>query len=516
MYPGTFAKTTPDHPAIIMATSGQTITYAELDRRSMRLAQLLYDRGLRRGDRVAVLAENHPRYFEVFWAAVRSGLYLVAVNRHLALEEANYIVRNSGASAFVSTAALAETASRMLLELDACPTRLMIDGVVAGFEPYEQAIAAYPAQPLIEQWRGDFLLYSSGTTGRPKGVMRALPETRVDTTPGIVSPMEKHVLGMDASTIYLSPAPLYHAAPLGWCSGVHELGGTAIVMEHFDAEQYLATVEKYRVTHSQVVPTMFVRMLKLAESARRRYDLSSLQQVIHAAAPCPPELKRQMIDWLGPIVSEYYSSTEGNGFTFITAQEWLAHPGSVGRPLLGEPHICDDLGVELPPGQLGTLYFNRPDLTFEYFGDVDKTASTRHPVNPEWTTLGDIGYLDEEGYLYLTDRKAFMIISGGVNIYPAEIESCLITHPAVADVAVFGLPNPEMGESVHAAVQLEPGYEPSEDLSTALRAFAHENLAGYKVPRTLDFRDELPRLPTGKLAKGRLRDEYLTANIGAV
>ena len=352
------------------------------------------------------------------------------------------------------------------------------------------------------------LLYSSGTTGRPKGVRQPLADKTIDMGGGL-TPLAQAFMGMDDTTVYLSPAPLYHAAPLQWAAAVHELGGTAVIMGKFNAEQYLELVERYGVTHSQVVPTMFVRMLKLPEEIRAKYDLSSLRQVVHAGAPCPPEVKRAMIDWWGPIISEYYSSTEGNSFTFIDSQEWLAHPGSVGKPRLGTPHICDEAGHELPAGEAGVIYSHRPGATFEYLGDAEKTAQTRHPVHPEWTTIGDMGYLDADGYLYLTDRKNFMIISGGVNIYPAEIEGALVLHPAVADVAVFGLPDQEMGEFVQAVIQPADGVTGTPELAAELTAFVRQHMAGYKVPRRVDFRDSLPRMPTGKLAKGPLRAEYL-------
>jgi acyl-CoA synthetase (AMP-forming)/AMP-acid ligase II len=317
------------------------------------------------------------------------------------------------------------------------------------------------------------------------------------------------LLQMDAESVYLCPAPLYHAAALLWSAGAHELGATVVVMEKFDPERWLALIERERVTHTQVVPTMMVRALKLPEADRRKYDLSSLRRVLHAAAPCPAEVKRQMIDWLGPIVDEYYSGTEGSGLTFIGAQDWLEHPGSVGKPLVGIPHVCDDDGNELPPGTPGLLYFEQAAAPFEYLGDAEKTRASRHPRHPNWTCVGDIGYLDAEGYVFLTDRKSFMIISGGVNIYPAEIEACLIMHDKVLDVAVFGLPDPEMGEFVQAVVQLVPGQQGSQELAEELRAFARTQLAGFKVPRAIDFRAELPRLPTGKLAKHVLREEYL-------
>jgi acyl-CoA synthetase (AMP-forming)/AMP-acid ligase II len=415
VYPGFHAATQPDKPAVVMGRSGETITYRELDQRSARLAQLLYARGLRPGDKIALLAENHPRYYEVYWAAIRSGLYITAVSWRLAPDEAAYIVNDCGATAFITTAQQAATAAPMLGLIPGCPLRLMMDGASAGFESYEDAVQDYPAEPLAEQPRGEVMLYTSGTTGRPKGVKRPLSGRRIDD-PGVmgVSTLERMMLGMDETSVYLCPAPLYHSAGLQWSIGAHELGGTVVLMEKFDAEEMLHLFERERVTHTQVVPTMLVRLLKLPEQTRRSYDVSSLTCVVHAAAPCPAEVKRQMIDWLGPIVSEYYAATEGCGLTFISAAEWLEHPGSVGRPIIGIPRICGD---------------------------------------PTWSTFGDIGYLDSGGYLYLTDRLAFTIISGGVNIYPAEIESCLIMHPKVADVAVFGLPDPEMGEYVHAVVQ---------------------------------------------------------------
>jgi acyl-CoA synthetase (AMP-forming)/AMP-acid ligase II len=497
-----------------MAGSGEVLTYRELDERSMRLARLLAANGLTEGDRIAIFAENHLRYFEVYWAAIRSGLYVTGVNWHLTAEEAGYVMANSGAKALFTTAAMAGTARQMLPGLPGCRVRLVAGGTADGFEPYETAVAGYPARDVTGRRRGDVLLYSSGTTGRPKGVRQPLTDKTVAAGGG-VSPLARAFLQMDDATVYLSPAPLYHAAPLGWAAAVHELGGTVIVMEKFDPEGYLELIDRYRVTHSQLVPTMFVRMLKLPDGVRARYDLSSLRQVVHAGAPCPAEVKRAMIGWWGPIINEYYSSTEGNSFTFITTEEWLAHPGSVGKPRLGTPHVCDDSGRELPAGEAGLIYSHRPGVRFEYLGDDDGTARTRHPVHPEWTTIGDMGYLDSDGYLYLTDRKNFMIISGGVNIYPAEVEGCLVVHPAVADVAVFGLPDPEMGEFVQAVVQPADGVTGTPELAAELAAFAREHIAGYKVPRRVDFRASLPRMPTGKLAKGPLREEYLAREAAA-
>ena len=513
MYPGLHAADHPDKPAVIMGDpTVAPVTYRELEQRSQQLAQLLHSRGLRPGDGLAVLAENHVRYFEIYWAAIRSGLYLTAINRHLSPDEAAYLVNDSGSTALLTTAQMATTAGPMLELLVDCPMRFMVDGTEAGVESYETAVSEQPAKPLDAQPRGDVMLYSSGTTGRPKGIRRP-PQDKAFDDPTIqgVSTLERMLLGMDENTVYLCPAPLYHSAALLWSAGVHEMGGTLVVMEKFDAAAFLRLVERERVTHSQVVPTMLVRMLKLPVEERMGHDVSSLRRLVHAAAPCPIEVKRQTIEWLGPIVDEYYAATEGNGLTYLSSEQWLAHPGSVGRPIVGVPHICDDQGAEMPAGEIGLLYFEQPHAAFEYHGDTEKTRSTRHPVHDLWSTLGDIGYLDEDGYLYLTDRQAFTIISGGVNIYPAEIESRLIMHPDVADVAVFGLPDAEMGEYVHAVVQLAAGVDGSPELSEELRAYARAAIAPYKVPRVIDFHPELPRLATGKLAKRLLRDEYLEA-----
>lgn len=509
-YPGSHAQTTPDKPAVIMAGSGDSMTYRELDEQSNQLAHLLRSYGLSPGDHIAILAENHLRYYEVYWAALRSGLYLTAINRYLSPDEAAYLVTDSASTLLVTTAAMADTASAMLDQIPNCPRRLMMDGTATGFDSYEEAVAAMATERLAEEPAGDIMLYSSGTTGRPKGIKRPLSGLAIDSDQRITLAMlERLLLAMDQESVYLSPAPMYHAAPLAWGAGVHELGATLVVMEKFDAASYLECVERFSITHSQLVPTMFIRLLRLPDEVRSAHDLSSLQAVVHAAAPCPVAVKEQMIEWWGPIVTEYYAGTEANGLTFIDSAQWLEHKGSVGKPIIGVPHICDEDGNEVPTGETGLIYFERDEAGFEYHGDPDKTAESRHPVHPTWTKLGDIGYLDQDGFLYLTDRASFMIISGGVNIYPQEIESCFALHPKVADVAVFGLPDPDMGEYVHAVVQPEAGVDPTPQLAEELRQFAREEIAAYKVPRTIDFRPELPRLPTGKLYKKPLRQEYL-------
>lgn len=512
MYPGHHAALTPDKSAIVMASTGASTTYRELDEASNQLAQYLFDAGLRTGDHIAIFAENHQRYFEVYWAALRSGLYLTAINRYLSPEEAAYLVNDSGSTVLVTTASMAETAASMLDLIPGCPTRLMMDGTADGFESYEDTIASMSVAPLAEQPAGDVMLYSSGTTGQPKGIRRPLSGLAIDdeARTGIAS-LERFLLGMDEHSMYLSPAPLYHSAPLSWGAGLHELGGTIVIMDRFDAAKFLEYVEQYAITATQVVPTMFVRMLKLPEEVRTRHDLSSLQMAVHAAAPCPVPVKEQMIEWWGPVINEYYAGTEGNGLCFINSEQWLDHRGSVGTPIVGIAHVCDDEGNELAAGESGLIYFEQDTAPFEYHGDPEKTAESRHPVHANWSKLGDIGYLDDDGFLYLTDRSAFMIISGGVNIYPQEIEACFALHPKVADVAVFGLPDPEMGEYVHAVVQVEVGITPDDALAEELREFARTEIAHYKVPRQIDFRDELPRLPTGKLYKKPLRQEYLDA-----
>ncbi|MXW57856.1 MAG: AMP-binding protein [Acidimicrobiia bacterium] len=510
MYPGEFARTTPDKPAQIMASTGEITTYRELDKGANRLAQLLYDRGLREGDHISILAENNQRYFEAFWAAMTSGLYFTAINRYLSPEEAAYLVNDSGSEVLITTAAMANTAAQLLDLVPDCRHRLMIDGNADGFESYEDAVADMPSEPLPRLPKGAVMLYSSGTTGQPKGILRPLPGVEVhdDSLSGI-GMLERHLLGMDENSVYLSPAPLYHSAPLMWSAGLHELGGTLVIMDRFDPERFLAYVEQYSVSDSQLVPTMFIRMLKLPEEVRNSYDLSSLKMAVHAAAPCPVAVKEQMIEWWGPIIQEYYAATEGSGLCFIGPEDWLEHKGSVGKAMMGTLHICDDDGQELPTGEPGLVYFDQETPPFEYHGDPEKTKDSRHPENNSWTTVGDIGYVDEEGYLYLTDRATFMIISGGVNIYPQEVEACFALHPKVADVAVFGLPDEEMGEYVHAVVQLEDGVEGTVELAEELRSYARQQLAGFKVPRVVDFRADFPRLPTGKLYKKPLREEYL-------
>ena len=507
MYPGAQAEVFPDRAAFIMAGSGETVTYAELDRRTNRLAHYLRAAGLRRLDHYAIFLENHPRFIEVSGAGERAGLYYTCINSYLGADEVAYILANSRAKVLITSMAKLEVARQALALAPNVERCLIVDGPGDGARVanYDAAVGGYPAMPIADESMGVAMLYSSGTTGRPKGILRPLPETSPDQGLPLfdfLAELWEYRPGM----IYLSPAPLYHSAPHYAVGLTIRAGGTAVIMEHFDPEQYLALIERHRVTHSQLVPTMFSRMLKLPEAVRRRYDLSSLEYVVHAAAPCPVPVKQEMIAWWGPIIHEYYGATEGLGFTACNSAEWLAHPGTVGRGMLGELHILDDEGRPAPAGEAGTIWFKTAS-PFEYFDDPDKTREARS-ADGTMSTVGDVGYLDADGFLHLTDRATFMIISGGVNIYPQECENLLITHPKVADAAVFGAPNEDLGEEVKAVVQPAPGVEPGPALEAELIGFCREHLAHMKCPRSIDFAGELPRLPTGKLYKRVLRDRY--------
>ena len=491
-----------DHPALVMARSGRVTTYRELEDASNRMAQLLRSRGLAPGDHLAVLLRNRHEWFDVVWGALRTGLYVTPVNWHLTAAEAGYIVADCGARALVVDGTLAETVAAMSGDLAGVELRLAVGGDIDGFEPYERAVADHPATPVPDECEGSWMLYSSGTTGRPKGIKPPL-RTGPLGEPTPFASLLTGLYGFTGGTVYLSPAPLYHAAPAGWTTMTQRLGGTAVVMEQFDPEEMLALIERYRVTHMQVVPTHLVRLMKLPAEIREAADVSSLQTVVHAAAPCPPEVKRAAIEWLGPIVHEFYSGSEGSGFCAIGPEEWLEHPGSVGRSLMGAVHIVDDEGRELPAGDEGQVWFESA-TTFEYHGDPEKTASVWNDKG--WSTLGDIGRVDADGYLYLTDRAGNMIISGGVNIYPREIEDVLITHAAVADVAVVGRPDDDMGERVVAFVQAADPGSVDARLADELIAWCRDQLTHFKCPREVRFVDELPRLPTGKLLKRLLPD----------
>jgi long-chain acyl-CoA synthetase len=504
MHPYIHAQNHPDKPAYIMAGSGETVTYGQLDARSNQGAQLFRSMGLKAGDVVAIMLENHPRYFEIAWAAQRSGLYYACISSKLSASEVEYIIKDCGAKAFITSTGVGPVVDEVV-PLVPGVTLFMVGEASAPYASFEAARDVMSTDRIADEAQGSDMLYSSGTTGRPKGVKPKLVEgTPIDAPLGLVS-IANGLFGINEDSIYLSPAPLYHAAPLRWCMSVQRLGGTVIVMEKFDPEVALSLIEKYKITTSQWVPTHFVRMLKLPVEVRTRYDTASLKVAIHAAAPCPIPVKEAMIGWWGPVLMEYYAGTEGNGFTFITSPEWLNKKGSVGKAVLGVLKICDDEGNVVAPRAEGSVYFEDGG-EFEYHNSPDKTAESKNQHG--WTTLGDVGYVDEDGYLFLTDRKAFMIISGGVNIYPQELENLLVTHPKVADVAVVGAPHEEMGEQVVAVIQPMDWNDVGDDFAAEIMAFAKANLSHIKAPRRVDFMAELPRHPTGKLYKRLIRDAY--------
>jgi long-chain acyl-CoA synthetase len=497
-HPSAFAATAPDRPAVIEGGSGRVLTYGQLESRSNRIAHLLRDLGLGVGDHLALLLENRLEFHEAMWAGLRAGVYVTPINWHLQPAEVAYIVDDCGASLLIGSAELLAR-----LGDDAA---LPADRRLAVGDQLDELLADRPAGPIDDQCEGSFMFYSSGTTGRPKGIKPptiGAPLGGGSSFSGLMSGL----YGIGEGSTYLSPAPLYHAAPAGWTTGAHRLGATAVIMERFDPVDVLAAIERHRVTHVQFVPTHMVRLLKLTEEERTRFDLSSLEKVIHAAAPCPVEVKQACMAWLGPIIHEYYSGSEGAGFCAIGPEEWLERPGSVGRSLMGAVHITDPEGNELGPGEEGQVWFEPPSR-FEYHGDPEKTAEAFNARG--WASLGDMGHLDADGYLFLTDRVSNMIISGGVNIYPREVEDALVLHPAVADVAVIGVPHPEMGEAVRAVVQPAEPVDDDEAFARELIAFCRDHVAHYKSPTSVALVDALPRLETGKIAK-RLLDERVRA-----
>ncbi len=514
LYLGASAEKHPDKDALIFGDRDLHVTYRQLEERSNRVAQALHAWGLRPGDSIAVVMANEEHFFDFFWGAMRSGIFFTPVNWHLSAEEMEYVVDDCDARVLFASARFAETVGSFAGRLSKVQKRVAIGGSIPGFEDYETTVACFPAERIADEREGATMVYSSGTTGRPKGVRPLAQHQPAGTGPVIMGTLGFSMLfGLEESDTYICPGPLYHAAPLQFSQIQHRLGATVVVMEKFDPEKALAFVERYRVTSSQWVPTHFNRMLHLPEEARRKYDVSSLKVAVHAAAPCPIPVKQAMIEWWGPKIIEYYAGTEGGG-TLIRADEWLTHKGSVGRHWAGgKVHILDESGGEIEqPLVDGAVYFEAPEdpnARFRYHKDDAKTAAT---YRGNLFTLGDIGHLDAEGYLYLTDRKSHMIISGGVNIYPQEVESCLAAHPKIEDVAVIGVPHEDMGEEVKAVVQLRPGISPSADVEREIIEYTRAHIAHYKAPRSVDFVDALPRMENGKIYKRLLRERYWTGH----
>jgi long-chain acyl-CoA synthetase len=505
-HPSVTAETYPHKPAIIMGNSGEVVTYRELDERSNQGAQLFRTLGLKAGDHIGMMLENHHALLEIAWAAQRSGIIFTPISTHLKQAEASYILENCGARLFIGSLKLADIAAQVLADAPGSVEHFyMVGGIKPGFESWEEAIDLMPARRIDDESNGVPMLYSSGTTGQPKGVF-VPPESDDVYTPHPLAASFGAAFGFSEETVYLSPAPLYHAAPLHYNMLVLYQGGTTVVMEQFDAERALQLIEEHRVTHSQWVPIMFIRMLKLPQEIREQYDVSSMQCAIHAAAPCPIEVKEKMIDWWGEVIYEYYAASEGIGVTIIDSASWLTHKGSVGPAVLGKLHIVDDEGNELPPGEIGTVYFSGEQARFEYHNEPEKTAGAYNERG--WATTGDVGYVDEDGFLYLTDRKNFMIISGGVNIYPQEIENLLVGHEKIADVAVFGIPNEEFGEEVKAVVEPMNWADATDETAIEILEWLRERLSHIKMPRSLDFHRKLPRMDNGKLYKRHLVEQY--------
>ncbi len=504
-HPSITAQIHPHKSAIIMANSGERVSYRQLDKRSNQGAQLFRSLGLVKGDHICLMLVNCRQFLEICWAAQRSGIIFTPISTQLKESEAAYILENSGASVFIASAELIDVASGAAAKAVNVRHRLMIGGAGKGFDSWEEAVAARSTEPVADQSNGVAMLYSSGTTGQPKGVFFPPASDAFDAMHFLAEAVGD-LFCFDQNSIYLSPAPLYHAAPLHYCMMVSYQGGTLVIMERFDPEHALQLIEEHRVTHSQWVPIMFIRMLKLPQKLRRAYDLSSMRFAIHAAAPCPVATKEKMIEWWGPVIVEYYGASENIGNTIIDSAQWMSHKGSVGRPVVGHLHIVGDDGLEMTPGEIGTVYFSGEHVNFKYHKEPGKTAGAYNEKG--WATVGDVGYVDADGYLYLADRRDFMIISGGVNIYPQEIENLLITHDKVADVAVIGIPHEEFGQEVKAVVQPLAWADASDELGAELIAWLRERLSPVKVPRSVDFRQRLPRRDNGKMYKRQLVEEY--------
>ena len=478
----------------------QTLTWHELNAKANQLAHYFRDLGLGADHGVALLCGNRVEFTVVFKAAFRSGVRVTPVNWHLTGEEIGYIVDNCDAQVFIAENIYAEKALEAAGMSEQLVGRLSIGEDLTGFDAFDDVISRYPDSNIENPERGGGMLYTSGTTGRPKGVYRKeRPPTLPDYSPRGYA---------EGHEVVLCTGPAYHAAPLLIDVLVPLISGASLVfMDRWDPEHTLRLIDQHKVTHCHMVATMFHRLLQLEDETKNQYDLSSLKRVMHGAAPCPVHVKHGMIEWLGPVLVEYYAATEGGGGFVIDSHQWLEKPGSVGCPGPEfDNKILDDEGNEVPAGKVGTIYMHAPDEgRFEYYKDNDKTSSS---YNGDYFTLGDMGYFDEDGYLFLTGRTAELIISGGVNIYPQEVDSGIMQHPAVLDVCTIGVPNDEWGEEVKSVVQLNPGFEASDELAEELIEFSKNHLARYKCPKSIDFVTDLPRLPTGKIQRRIVREPY--------
>lgn len=509
MHPRTYATSHPDKAALIMDETGETLTYAELEVLANQGAQFLRKCGIKNGDIIALWARNSIEFMTVYWAAQRAGIYVCPLPTYLSVDDAAYILKDCGAKMLILSSEI-KSAEAFQSEHESLVPELSriysLHDESSVLPRWEECLKTMPSTPITDEQAGWHLIYSSGTTGRPKGVKLPYIGGSVIEDNVWVKRYED-IYNLTDQSVFLTCAPLYHSAPILFASNVMRRGATVVIMKKFDAEKTLSAIQNYKITMSQLVPTMFIRMLDLPETVRLSYDISSLELVAHAAAPCPMEVKYKMLDWFGDIIDEYYAGSESNGATLINSAEWRKKPGSVGRSRNAVIRICSELGDELAAGEIGLIYFDG-GYDFAYLNDPEKTKKARNPKHPTWTTLGDIGYLDEDGYLFLTDRKNFVIISGGVNIYPQEAENILIQHPDVYDVAVFGIPNSDMGEEVKAVVQPMDWNAANQGLETKLIEYCRSQMTHYKCPKSIDFEKSLPRQDNGKLYKKQLRAKY--------
>jgi long-chain acyl-CoA synthetase len=513
---GMFAAKDPDRQAIIIVETGQSITYGDLERRSESLARSLLNWGLQPGDRIAVFMENRIEFFEVLWAALRLGLRLVPVNRFLKAEEAAYIVEDSDSRALFASDALGEVARGIL---DIAPSNVThyvaTSAGIPGYASLEQLISDAPALELPDAVHGTTMFYTSGTTGQPKGAIVGVPTRKYSEGLGEFADWIAPMMGFEPGNSVFIAAPVYHSAPCSIAIAALACGGTLVLMQKFDAAAALDAMQTYKVRQGYLVPTMMLRILKLPDAERSAFDPSNLVCLLHTGEPCAPVVKKAIIDWWGPVLLEMYGASElPQGGTLITSEEWLRKPGSVGRAFDSTIHILDDQGRELPVGTPGNIYFEIASgaATSSYHKQATKADDSGLADN--WIAFGDIGYLDDEGFLFLTERKHHMVISGGVNIYPRESEVVLLMHPDILDAACFGIPDTDMGERLVAAVQLKPGTTWSDETEERLISYCKSQIAGYKCPRQIFFEDELPRLPTGKIYKNVLRDKYAQPTTG--